>query len=49
MEIEGGSDEEIKLISVPLSIIFIIGGAAAIASAEISPSMLHPELQATWE
>lgn len=31
MEIEGGSDEEIKLISVPLSIIFIIGGAAAIA------------------
>ena len=31
VEIEGGSDEEIKLISVPLSIIFIIGGAAAIA------------------
>ena len=31
IEIEGGSDEEIKLISVPLSIIFIIGGAAAIA------------------
>ena len=26
VEIEGGSDEEIKLISVPLSIIFIIGG-----------------------
>ena len=31
VEIEGCSDEEIKLISVPLSIIFIIGGAAAIA------------------
>ena len=31
IEIEGGSDEEIKLISVPLSILFIIGGAAAIA------------------
>lgn len=31
VEIEGGSDEEIKLISVPLSIVFIIGGAAAIA------------------
>ena len=31
IEIEGGSDEEIMLISVPLSIIFIIGGAAAIA------------------
>ena len=31
VEIEGGSDEEIKLISVPLSILFIIGGAAAIA------------------
>lgn len=29
--IEGGSDEDIKLISVPLSILFIIGGAAAIA------------------
>ena len=29
VEIEGGSDEEIKLISVPLSIIFIIGGGAA--------------------
>jgi cation:H+ antiporter len=32
VEIEGGSDEEIKLISVPLSIIFIIGGAAAMVS-----------------
>lgn len=31
VEIEGGSDEDIKLISVPLSIVFIIGGAAAIA------------------
>ena len=31
VEIEGGSDEEIKLISVPLSIVFIVGGAAAIA------------------
>lgn len=31
VEIEGGSDEDIKLISVPLSILFIIGGAAAIA------------------
>ena len=28
IEIEGGSDEDIKLISVPLSILFIIGGAA---------------------
>ena len=31
VEIEGGSDEDIKLISVPLSILFIIGGAIAIA------------------
>ena len=31
IEIEGGSDEDIKLISVPLSILFIVGGAAAIA------------------
>ena len=31
IEIEGGSVEDIKLISVPLSILFIIGGAAAIA------------------
>ena len=31
VEIEGGSDEDIKLIPVPLSILFIIGGAAAIA------------------
>ena len=31
VEIEGGSNEEIKLISVPLSIVFIVGGAAAIA------------------
>ncbi len=31
VEVEGGSDDEIKLISVPLSIVFIIGGAAAIA------------------
>lgn len=31
VEIEGGSDEEIKLISMPLSIVFIVGGAAAIA------------------
>ena len=31
VEIEGGSDEEIRLISVPLSILFIIGGAIAIA------------------
>lgn len=30
-EIEGGSDEDIKLIPVPLSILFIIGGAIAIA------------------
>ena len=28
VEIEGSSDEEIKLISVPLSIVFIVGGAA---------------------
>ena len=31
VEIEGGSEEEIRLISVPLSILFVIGGAAAIA------------------
>lgn len=31
VEIEGGSDEDIKLIPVPLSIVFIVGGAAAIA------------------
>ena len=31
VEVEGGSDEDIKLIPVPLSIVFIVGGAAAIA------------------
>lgn len=31
VEIEGGSDEDIKLISVPASILFIVGGAIAIA------------------
>ena len=31
VDIEGGSDEDIKLISVPKSIVFIVGGAAAIA------------------
>lgn len=31
IEIEGGSDEEIKLLSVPMSIVFIVGGAIAIA------------------
>lgn len=31
VEVEGGLDEDIKLISVPLSILFIVGGAAAIA------------------
>ncbi len=31
VEIEGGSDEEIKVISVPMSILFIVGGAIAIA------------------
>lgn len=31
VEIEGGSDEDIKLLSVPLSILFIVGGAVAIA------------------
>lgn len=31
VEIEGGSDENIKLISVPMSILFIVGGAIAIA------------------
>ena len=30
VEIEGGSDEEIKLVSVPVSILFIIGGAIAV-------------------
>ena len=36
VEIEGGSDEDIKLISVSLSILFIIGGAAAIAIGDIT-------------
>ena len=31
LEIEGGSDEDIKLLSVPMSILFIVGGAIAIA------------------
>ena len=31
VEIEGGSDEYIKLVSVPVSILFIVGGAIAIA------------------
>lgn len=31
VEIECGSDEDIKLIPMPLSIVFIVGGAAAIA------------------
>ena len=31
VEIEGGSDEDIKLVSVPVSIMFIVGGAIAIA------------------
>ena len=31
VEIEGGSDEDIKIVSVPVSIIFIVGGAIAIA------------------
>ncbi len=31
VEIEGGSDEDIKLVSIPMSILFIIGGAIAIA------------------
>lgn len=31
VEIEGGSDEDIKLVSVPVSILFIVGGAIAIA------------------
>ena len=31
VEIEGGSDEDIKLLSVPKSIVFIVGGAVAIA------------------
>ena len=31
VEVEGGSDEEIKLVSVPMSILFIVGGAIAIA------------------
>ena len=31
VEVEGGSDEEIKLVSVPVSILFIAGGAVAIA------------------
>ena len=31
VEIEGGSDEDIKLVSVPMRILFIVGGAIAIA------------------
>lgn len=31
VEIEGGSDEEIKMISLPLSIVYIVGGIIAIA------------------
>lgn len=31
VEVEGGSEEEIKLLSIPKSILFIIGGGAAIA------------------
>lgn len=31
VEIEGGCDEEIKLVSVPMSILFIVGGVMAIA------------------
>ena len=31
VENEGGSDEDIKIVSVPVSIIFIVGGAIAIA------------------
>ena len=31
VEVEGGSDEEIKLVSVPVSILFRAGGAVAIA------------------
>lgn len=31
VDVEGGSEEEIKLLSVPKSLLFIVGGAAAIA------------------
>lgn len=31
VDIEGGSDEDIKLVSIPMSILFIVGGAIAIA------------------
>jgi cation:H+ antiporter len=31
VEVEGGSDEEIRLLPVPKSLLFIVGGAAAIA------------------
>ncbi|WP_302630030.1 calcium/sodium antiporter [uncultured Eubacterium sp.] len=31
VEIEGGSDADIKLVSIPISILFIVGGAIAIA------------------
>lgn len=31
VEVEGGSDEEIKLLSMPKSLLFIVGGGAAIA------------------
>ena len=38
VEIEGGSDEEIKLISMPLSIVFIVGGAAARIAGDLGMS-----------
>ena len=44
VEIEGGSDEDIKLISVPLSILFIIGGAAAIAIGGDAASRIASDL-----
>lgn len=31
VDVEGGSDEEIKLLSIPKSLLFIVGGAAGIA------------------
>lgn len=31
VEVEGGSDEDIKMISLPLSIVYIVGGITAIA------------------
>ena len=45
VEIEGGSDEDIKIVSVPVSIIFIVGGAIAIAfGGDVAASRIASDL-----